>query len=118
MTKYRIAYAKIQTTTTLDGVETLHDPLWYAVLFADDKRIDGYNSTVEKDQNKALQSLAYLIVSCVGYDAIEVPEVDGIRSIRIHLKDLPDEIQPFIAKHLAAFHPTVLAKITERENAQ
>jgi len=117
MTKYRIAYAKIQTTTTLDGVETLHDPLWYAVLFADDKRIDGYNSTVEKDQNKALRNLAYLIVSLAGFDVIGIDDVNGNVN-HIHLTDLPTEIQPFIAEQLARFHPTVRAKITGRQNTQ
>ncbi len=117
MTKYRIAYAKIQTTTTLDGVETLHDPLWCAVLFADDKRLDGYNSTVEKDQGKALRNLAYLIVSLAGYDAIGIDDANGITN-HIQLAGLPSEIQPFIAEQLARFHPTVRAKISERENTQ
>ena len=116
MTKYRIAYAKIQTTTTLDGVETLHEPSWYTVLFADDKRLNGYNSTVERDQSRALRSLAHLLVSLAAVDAIEVTADDGTID-RVRLVDLPAEIQPLIQERLADLHPTVRAKIAEREKA-
>lgn len=107
MTTYRIAYAKIQTTTTLDGVATLHDPSWYAVLFADDKRLDGYNSTVEPDQPRALRSLAHLITTLAG---LNDPD-------RVRLADMPVEIQPLIQERLSKFHPTVRAQIAEREKA-
>ena len=115
MTTYRIAYAKIQTTTTLDGVETLHDPSWYAVLFADDKRLDGHHSAVERDQPQALRSLAHLLVSLAGL-AVFGDDADGVTR-RVRLADLPAEIQPLIQERLAALHPTVRAQIAEMERA-
>lgn len=108
MTKYRIAYVKIQTTTTLDGVETLHDPSWYAILFAGDKRIDGYNGMVAKDQEKALHNLAHLIVTVASLDDIN----------HVQLSDLPIEIQPFIQERLNTLHPTVRERILGREKTQ
>lgn len=107
MTAYRIAYAKIQTTTTLDGVETAHPPSWYAVLFADDKRLDGYHGAVKADQPSALRSLAHLIITLEGCGS----------DACIRLADLPAEIQPLIQERLSTFHPTVRAKIAEQQEA-